>query len=479
MRRAVLRRTVTPLLVAALLAAALLPPSAAPARAAQASIVFAAHQALVDRHIERPEPLKLLNAALDGLRQALVRVGVNESLQGLSATTLPAARQEFQARFDQAAAASQGKLTEAELQYAAVRAMAASIGTSHTSFMDPAQWEERQRAQRDEPSYSGIGTRSIARDGRYYFLEVFAGGPAARAGVQPLDRVLTIEGQTTEGMSQSEFSSRLRGPEATVVTITVRRAGESALVTITIVRAPIRPPVVEFSMLEGSVGYLRFRQFLGGSSGQVRRALESLQRQGMRGLALDLRGNPGGLITELRNIASLLLPPGLPIAIREDREGHSITDVTAGDPVLPSSVPLVVIVDDGAASASELLSAAIQEHRRGTLVGVRTRGAVLNSTDVRLPGGTAIQVPIRRVKTGGGVVLEGHGVRPDLVSVLTADDLDRGVDAQVQRAIQLAGQRAAIRALPGQAVGWWQVLQERLPRLHGSPAGVRPNAAAP
>jgi carboxyl-terminal processing protease len=414
----------------------------APADAAEASIIFAALQVLVDRHIERPDALKLLAAGLGGLRQALGKAGLAERLDDLTATAVSAARREFQTRFDRAAYAAHGRLTGTDLQYTAVRAMAASIGTSHTAFRDPSQWDERQRLRRNEPSYSGVGTRSIVRDGRFYFLEVYTDGPAARAGVEAFDRVVAVDGLNTGGMSLTEFSARLRGADGAPVALTLQRPGQAELITVTVSRAPVIRPMVEHALLDGATGYIRFAQFNYGGTALVRQAIEALHRQGMRGLLLDLRANSGGLVTELRQVAGLLLRPGLTIAVREDRQGDRAVDVTAGTPAIRADTPLAVLIDDATASAAELLAAAVQEYGRGAVLGTRSAGAVLNSTDFPLPGGTAIQVPIRRVATGRGVVLEGSGVRPETVVVLTAEDLDRGIDAQVRHAAQHLALRA-------------------------------------
>jgi carboxyl-terminal processing protease len=449
------------------------PGSVTQARAADAPIVFAALRVLTEQHIDSPDALRLLAGAANGLRQALAAAGVAEPLADLTAANDADARAEFQQRFDQAAGLANGRLSETSLQYAAVRGMAASVSGSHTAFMDPQQWQAKQARYRNEASYSGIGTRSIVRDGRFYFLEVFPDSPAARAGIRPLDRVTAIDGQSVEGMNNQEFSNRIRGAAGTEVQLTVQRQGEGGPVTIAVRRGQIVRPTIEMRMLEGAVGYLKFSQFIPGSAAQVRGALEHLKREGLRGLVLDLRGNNGGRLNELFQIASMLLPPGLTISVREDRQQGRVTDVTGGVPVIDPEIPMTVLTDEGTASAAEMLSAALQEHGRGTIVGVRSAGSVQVSIDVPLPGGTAIQVAIRRVLTGRGVVLEGNGVRPDVVVVLTAADLDEGIDAQFQRSVQVIAQRAAARPAWQGAAGMWTRI------FGGRVTAHRPAASAP
>ncbi len=437
------RRPAFALILAAVLVIGLVasPAAVAPARAAEASVVLAAVQVLTDRHISIPDPVKLLAAAVGGLRQALTQTGVTERLPDLDAADAPSARTQFQARFDQAAALAGGRLTETDLQYAAARAMAASLGDSHTSFLTPAEWAERQRSLQNEASFTGIGVRTVVRSGRFYVVEVFPDTPAAAAGLRALDRLVAIDGQSVEGLTSSDIASRIRGPQGTPVSVTVQRQGQSSPLVIAIIRAPISPPAVSFRLLDESIGYLRFLTFSLGSAAQFQRAVQTLQAQGMRGLVLDMRGNSGGFVVELVRIASVLLSPGLRIAVREDRQQVAQVDITAGGPTLNPTTVLTVLIDVGTASSGEILAAAVQEHGRGSVVGVRSAGAVLNSLDFALPGGAALVVAVRRFTTGRGVVLEGVGVAPDVEVDLTAEDLDRGIDAQLQRAVQLTIQR--------------------------------------
>ncbi|MDR5710456.1 MAG: S41 family peptidase [Armatimonadota bacterium] len=409
-------------------------PAYTPAQAADASVVFAALNALVQRHVDEPDPIPLLRAALEGVLEALRKAGIPAELPDLRATDFSLARWEFQQRFDEAADRARGRLSEEELQYAAARAMAASLGDSHTGFLSPQEMEERRRQQFNEAGYTGIGILLLSRSGRFYVRRVFPGSPAERAGLRDFDRILAIDGQPTERMSSEDVSNRIRGPGGTTVTLTVQRAGHPEPLTFPVVRAPIVVPTVETRVLPGQVGYLRFSQFTQGSSFQLRQALQDLLREGVRGLLLDLRGNPGGFVAELNRVADYLLGPGLPLYTTESRSEGRTTQFTRGPRILPPDVPLVVLVDEDTASAAELLSAALQEHGRGILVGTRTSGAVLISITVPLPGGAGITVAIARLYTPRGVVLEKNGLAPDVAIDLTLEDLDRGVDAQLVRA---------------------------------------------
>jgi carboxyl-terminal processing protease len=245
----------------------------------------------------------------------------------------------------------------------------------------------------------------------------------------------------------------IRGPAGTTVTLVLDRPGRAGPLTVTLVRAPIRVPAVfDARLLPGGVGYLHVYQFTAHSGREVRAALERLAEGGMRALVLDLRANTGGYVHELSTVSAALLPPGRPILRETSRGGRTRVVHTAGRPALPAGVPVVVLVDDATASAAELLAAALREHLGAPVVGTRTAGAVEASVVVDLSDGSALSVTVQRLSTGLGRRLEGAGVRPDLSVALAAADLDRGVDAQLVRALALARARTG-PAAPSHATG--------------------------
>jgi carboxyl-terminal processing protease len=445
---AVTFRRVLPALALSLVIAASVLAGSGDVRAAavEASLVFEAVGLLRDRHVDQPDPVRLLAAALSGLRQALSRAGVAATLPNLTATDEASARAQFQLRFNQAVAAAAGRLTETQLQHAAAHAMAASMGDSHTGFVTPARLAERRRQQQNQAGFVGIGILLMPHAGRFYVKVVFPGTPAERSGLRQFDRIVAVDGQSTRVMTIEDVSSRVRGPRGTPVTITAQRPGRLGPLSFVVVREPITVPAVEHRVLElpgparadrqtgVRIGYIRLGQFTEGSASRMRRALEDLQRQGVRGLLLDLRYNRGGFVAELNRIADMLLPAGLPIYTTESRRDGRQTQMTRTGPLLNRATPLVVLVNSGTASAGELLAAALQEHGRGTLVGTRTAGAVLVSATFPLPGRAGLSVSIARMTTPRGVVLEGHGLRPHIDVEVTVEDLDRGVDPQLARA---------------------------------------------
>ncbi len=464
MRNALFPWLVIVLLSTLVLGLALMPQTASPAQAADATLVFATEQAIMDNRVERPDAIKLLTGALTGLRQALTKVGIAERLADLTAADETSARAEFQARFDRAIVLGQGKLTAKQLQYAAADAMAASLGDGEaTRFRTPEQWANRN-------GFVGTGIDIWNKLGRLFIFRVFPYTPAASAGLRPFDRILAIDGQSVQemmkkGMTTRDIADHIRGPEGTTVNLTVRRPGQSAPLLFSIVRQRVQSHDLEHKILGGHVGYIYISFLIGADTAEFRRALVDLQHTGMRELIVDLRTYTSVFFGASLRVANTLLPAGVPIhtilAHMENVSRHarpvvcraplsnggpspkSCTDITEGGTLLDPSTPLIVLIDEQTSNTGETLSAAIRATRRGRLLGVRTAGhvgwsgLVPNADPVDLPGGAKLFVKTRLVLAGDGTVLDRIGVQPDVVVELTAQDLDRGVDTQLQRAVQM------------------------------------------
>jgi carboxyl-terminal processing protease len=421
-------------------------PDAGRAATADAGLVLEAVHVLDRDYVDQPlvERVRLLNFALDGMRQALSRAGIVAELTQIPKETQAAeANRIFRERFDTALASGQGRIPAQELVYAAIRAMTAALNDSHTGFLTPAQYRERLARQSGRAGYTGVGMAILPKDGRFYVWVVIPRSPAEARGVQRFDRIVRVNDIATGGMTHEQMVSMIRGPAGTSVTVTLERPGRSGTFAITITRAPIPlPSVLAARILEPGVGYIHIYQFGDRTAREMRDALRSLLGQGMRALILDLRGNSGGFLHELRAVLNLMLPPGLPAYQEASSQGTQIV-TTLGVPLLSSRIPLVVLVDEGTASAAELLAAAVAEHNRGTLVGIKTAGAVEASILFALSDGSALSVTIRRMSTGKGKRLEGVGVVPDAAVDLSTEDFARGRDAQLSRAILIARQRLA------------------------------------
>lgn len=417
------------------------------ALAADESLVFEALQALQTHYVDPVDPVKVLNAAIEALRAQLSSAGVAAELAEIPAGTAEGeARRLFADRFATATAAAAGRLTQTQLAYAAIQGMTESFRDSHTGFLTPQQNLERRQQNRGQAGFTGVGVVLLPKDGKFFVWAVIPGMPAEAAGIREFDRVLRVNDISTGGMTIDQVSGMIRGSPGTEVTLTLQRPGAPDPVTITVTRAPIVvPPIFKAELLEGGIGYIRLYQFVDRTGRDFRAALSRLLAQRMRALVLDLRGNGGGFLTEVKSVMDALLPSGVPV-YTEIRQGGQVRVIRAsGAPLLPSTVPMIVLVDEGSASAAELLAAAIKENKRGQLVGEKTAGAVEASIMVDLSDGSALSVTTFRLATGRGVRLEGVGVEVDVPAPLTTADLESGQDPALGAALRLARQGLAQR----------------------------------
>ncbi len=436
-------------LIVCALAVPLLAP--APAQGADAGLVIEAMRVLQANHFRPVEPVKLLNVAISSLRANLSTAGVPLDLPEIATGTSDAdAQRQFAERFAVAlnAGASAG-LTQTQLAYQAIRGMTESFQDSHTGFLTPDQNHERRQRQRGEAGFTGVGIVLTTKEAKFYVRVVIPGGPADAGGVKDFDRILKVNDVSTGGLAIDQVSSMVRGPAGTVVTLTLQRAGTPSPVVLPITRGPIRlPAIYREQLLEGGIGYVQLSQFIEGSGREFRGAVSRLRAQGMRALIVDVRGNVGGFLRELDSVLNTLLPRGVPV-YTEIRSGGTQHPVHAtGAPVIPSQMPLIVLIDEGTASAAELLAAAVQENGRGTLVGVKTAGAVEVSIFIDLSDGSALSVSVFEITTGRGVRLESAGVKPNVLAALTTFDFDAGQDRQLAWAVRLIRQTLALRASP-------------------------------
>ena len=327
-------------------------------------------------------------------------------------------------------------LDDRELAYGAIRGLANAVGDDgHTSFLTA----EEARAVDDSLSgtFVGIGVQVTGETEEIVIGSVFPGTPAEEAGLRRGDRIVAVDGTTTEGETLDEVVARVRGPEGEQVRLTIRRAG-TADFDVTIVRRQFDLPLVTWAMVPGrTIAYVRLEQFATGATRAMKAALEAARRDGATALVLDLRANPGGYVNEAIGITSQFVGDGA--AYRTiDRSG-----VEKEVPVEPggawTDLPLIVLADGDSASSAEIVTGAIQDAGRGRMVGEMTfgTGTVLGRFD--LSDGSSLRIGVERWLTRGGRPIWHEGLRPD-VTVELADDvaLARPDDLRDMTAAELA-----------------------------------------
>lgn len=295
----------------------------------------------------------------------------------------------------------------------AIRGMMYALEDPYTFYYTPDELQ-RHDAQ-SEGVYSGLGILvQNNADGEIEIIRVYEGGPADAAGAQAGDRIVAVDGVLVSGGSAEELSDavdRMRGETGSTVELQLRREGE--LLELRLTCGDVHVSNVNFAVLEGNIGYIEICQFSGDDVEGFHAAMEELQAENVRGLVVDLRNNPGGLLTDVVEIADLLLPEGTVVYV-ENRAGERVTyssDAEYWD------VPLVVLINGMSASASEILAAAVQDFDRGTLVGTRSYGkGIVQSLLVFESDGAGMQYTSATYYTPSGRCIHGTGVSPDIVA---------------------------------------------------------------
>ena len=322
--------------------------------------------------------------------------------------------------------------TEAELPYAAIQGVIATTGDPYTAILDPVQTEIFQTKL--SGSFEGIGaTVHLRPDGKLEIVYPLPGYPASQAGLRPKDVILQVDGVDIQGMNLYEAILLIRGPEGSVVRLLVEREDLDKPFEVEIERATIELPVVESRMLEEGIGYIRLTEFGQTATSALREALRELNAQEPKGLILDLRGNPGGYLSTAIEVTSQFVGQG-PILIEQFKDGREQRhQAIAGG--LALDIPIVVLVNGGSASASEIAAGAIQDTERGILIGVSTRGKGSVQVAHALSDGSQLRVTIAYWFTPNGRAIHGEGLTPDIEVEMTEQDFATGRDPQLDRAV--------------------------------------------
>jgi carboxyl-terminal processing protease len=322
------------------------------------------------------------------------------------------------------------------LMRGAISGMLAALGDKHTSYMDPAEFEEANTSLTGE--YQGIGAWVDITGDYVEIVSAMKGFPAEAAGLRPKDKVIAIDGVDMTGIDGQIVLNHIRGPKDTDVTLTIMRGEETFDVTIT--RAAIVVPTVDYEMLEGNIAYVALNTFNENSTPDLRAALTELLAQNPKGLIFDLRNNGGGYLATAIEVVSEFIPTGV---VMYEEYGDGTRDTyTALAGGRATEIPLIVLVNEGTASASEIVAGAIQDYDRGQLVGMVTygKGSVQNwiALDDNQGG---IRVTIARWLTPNGTQISEVGLTPDFIVEITEDDYTNGVDPQLDKAIELLSQQ--------------------------------------
>jgi carboxyl-terminal processing protease len=318
-----------------------------------------------------------------------------------------------------------------ELAYGAIRGMLLTLDDPYTSFVEP----EITAIINEDASgeYEGIGAMVTMReDGYLEVTSLIPGQPAEAAGVEPGDIILAVGDQSIVGLGLYEAISYIRGPAGTEADLEILRAGEPDSVFITVRRARIETPIVETDVLEDNIAYLRLTEFDATAGERVEEALEELLAEDPDGLVFDLRNNPGGWLSQAIAVADVFLDEG-PVAIQRDSMGNE-QRYRSDDGDIGEAIPMVVLVNRGSASASEIVAGAIQDRDRAPLIGTQTLGKGSVQLPNNLDNGAQLRVTIARWFTPGEQELHNNGLTPN-IEVTVDPDAPADEDPQLERAL--------------------------------------------
>jgi carboxyl-terminal processing protease len=326
--------------------------------------------------------------------------------------------------------------TEASITRSTIDGMLKSLDDKYATYFDPKHFKFFN--EQSMGSFGGIGVNlGENKKGEAYVVGVIKGGtPAEKAGVKKGDVFYDINGVKRDKWTTEEVMSKVRGPEGTQVKIGFKREGAKAPVYFTITRAQIKVPNIESELIKPDIGYIRLFSFNARSADEIAKAAADLKKQGAKGYILDLRDNPGGLLQAGVDVVSLFVKDGVVVRVDERNRDEQIYAVTPGRYV--SDAPLVVLVNENSASASEIAAGAFQDYGRAILVGTKSFGKGSVQTILPLSNGGAVKFTTAHYLTPKRRVINGKGVTPEVVVKMDPKlEMDKKKDVQYLKAIEV------------------------------------------
>ncbi|MBQ8635090.1 S41 family peptidase [bacterium] len=330
-------------------------------------------------------------------------------------------------------------ITDEEDAYVAISTMVDSLGDVYTKFLTPKEYKEE--SENIQGSLKGIGVQIGVREGKLLIIAPLEDTPGERAGLKSEDEILEIDGKSTKGITVETAAEKIRGPEGTIVKLLIKRKGEEPKL-YSVERANIELKSVstkapKIGKIDDNLGYIRLSSFLSRNAAQeFQAALKKYQDKD--GIIVDLRSNPGGLLTNAVYIADMFLSSQV-IVSTVDRDGYKDTQNSFAQVV--TKQPVVVLINGGSASASEILSGALKDNKRAIIVGKKSFGKGLVQEINKLPDGSALHITIQKYLTPNGTDIHKKGITPDYVVDITEADIKANKDPQIEKACEVLQQQ--------------------------------------
>ncbi len=325
-----------------------------------------------------------------------------------------------------------GKLTETQLEDGLKHGLAESTKDPYTSYFTAKEAKDFNSQLNN--TFSGIGAQlGKDADGNLEVIAPIDGLPASKAGLKAKDIIVYVNGASTSGMSVDDAVSRIRGPKGTKVKLQVVRNRAETL-NFTITRQDINLPSVKSKVLAGNIGYLQITSFSNDTTALVQKAAESFKQQNVKGIILDMRDDPGGLLDAAVHVSSLWLPQGTKIL--DEKQGSTVIDSNSslGGDIL-NGIPTVILVNSGSASASEITAGALHDNKAAYIIGEKSYGKGVVQQLINFRDGSQLKVTVASWYRPNGQNINHRGITPDKVVTITPDEAKAGTDTQLQAAL--------------------------------------------
>ncbi|MDV3428966.1 MAG: S41 family peptidase [Bacillota bacterium] len=328
-----------------------------------------------------------------------------------------------------------GKIDDSKLIDGAIKGMTNALGDPYTVYMNKEDYTEYTTSFSGE--YTGIGIQVEVKDNKIYVVSVFDGSPAKKSGMLMGDYIVKVNKEDVSGEELDKAITKIKGQKGTSVLITVDRKGK--FIDMNITRDDIVTSPVKGKVIEGNIGYIILSRFNENSSADLKKELDSLKKSGIKGLILDLRGNPGGALDQCVDIASEFIEKGKTILTVKDKNNvKQVYKSKGGD---YTSIPMTVLVDENSASASEVLTGALKDYKRATVVGTKTFGKGIVQEMLNTGEGSVLKVTYAKYYTPNGNYIHKIGLEPDIKVVydqkLLEQVYDEKKDPQLNKAIEV------------------------------------------
>lgn len=329
---------------------------------------------------------------------------------------------------------SSGTIGSQDMVWGAIEGLVGSLNDPYSVFFPPKEAKDFENQMRGD--FSGVGMEIAVKKGILIVIAPLKNTPAEKAGIKAGDAILKIDDKMTNDMTADEAAQLIRGKNGTSVKLTILKKNQDRPSEITLVRTTIRIPVLDTGKKLGGIFVIKMYNFSADSSGAFRFALREFVESGSNKLILDLRNNPGGYLESSIDIASWFLPAGKIVAKEKFRSGEENVFKSKGYDIF-KNLPMVILVNEGSASASEILAGALQEHGIATLVGEKTFGKGSVQELISITPETSLKLTIAHWLTPNGKSISEQGLEPDIKAEMTEKDIEEDKDPQMEKAIEI------------------------------------------